>query len=149
MLVEAAATGAAGLAAMAYLDAKMLFSSDFHLIKSFGTAATKSPLLERQHKLTMYYILKDHAEKRPNHPAIVFEGYTWTSSMLFQAINRCAHWLTGDLGLKKGDVVALDFTNCADYCLLILAMEATGIVSSHINCNLTDESLSHCVKVSS
>src|SRR5947209_280258 len=104
MLLEAAA----GAAALAYLDARLLLSSDIRVIGGLATMAVRSAMLEKQGRLTLYYFLKSHAEKTPNHHAIIFEGYTWTWGAFFKAVNRCVNWLTKDLGLKKGDVVALD-----------------------------------------
>lgn len=52
-----------------------------------------------------------------------------------------------DLGIKRGEMVALDGTNSPEYLMLWLALEGIGATPAFINCNLTDKALVHCVKL--
>ena len=52
-----------------------------------------------------------------------------------------------DLGVKVGEVVAIDGGNSAEYLLLWFALDAIGAITSFVNWNLTGAGLVHCVKV--
>ena len=52
-----------------------------------------------------------------------------------------------DLGVKVGEVVAIDGGNSAEYLLLWFALDAIGAIMSFVNWNLTGAGLVHCVKV--
>jgi acyl-CoA synthetase (AMP-forming)/AMP-acid ligase II len=77
-----------------------------------------------------------------------FEGELWTYKRFYLAVQRVGNWLMNDLGIQKGEVVALDGPNSCSYLLLWFALEGIGACPAFINSNLTGESLQHCVKVS-
>ena len=52
-----------------------------------------------------------------------------------------------DLGIQKGEIVAIDGPNSPEYLMLWFALDGIGAVPSFVNCNLTGQSLLHCVKV--
>ncbi|KXJ93774.1 fatty-acyl-CoA synthase, partial [Microdochium bolleyi] len=52
-----------------------------------------------------------------------------------------------DLGIQRGEMVALDGLNSPEHLMLWLGLEAIGASPAFINCNLTDKPLIHCVKV--
>jgi acyl-CoA synthetase (AMP-forming)/AMP-acid ligase II len=57
------------------------------------------------------------------------------------------NWLLNDLGIKEGEVVALDGGNSVEYMLVWFGLEGIGAIPSFVNCNLTGKSLSHCIEV--
>ena len=52
-----------------------------------------------------------------------------------------------DLGIQKGEIVAIDGPNSPEYLMLWFALDGIGAVPSFVNCNLTGQPLLHCVKV--
>ena len=52
-----------------------------------------------------------------------------------------------DMGIQKGEMVALDGPNSAEYLLLWFAIEGIGAGVSYVNCHLTGNPLVHSVKV--
>jgi acyl-CoA synthetase (AMP-forming)/AMP-acid ligase II len=52
-----------------------------------------------------------------------------------------------ELGVKEGEIVALDGGNTPEYMVLWYALEGVGAVPSFVNNNLTGKSLLHCISV--
>jgi acyl-CoA synthetase (AMP-forming)/AMP-acid ligase II len=99
-------------------------------------------------KTLTYYILQEQAQKRPDHPFIIFEGKTTTYKQFFEDITRVGNWLMNDLGIGVEEVVAIDGGNSPEYMMLWFALDAIGAVTSFVNWNLTGTGLVHCAKVS-
>ena len=57
------------------------------------------------------------------------------------------NWLIHNLGIQRGEMVALDGPNSAEYLLIWFALEGIGAGVSFINCHLTGAPLVHSVKV--
>lgn len=96
----------------------------------------------------MYQVLEEQAIKnRPDQVFLVFEGKQWTYRQFFEDVQRVGNWLLKDLGVKRGEVVALNGPNTAEYLMIWLAIDGIGAVTSFINYNLNGEGLQHCVKL--
>ncbi len=52
-----------------------------------------------------------------------------------------------DLGVREGEMVAIDGPNSAEYMMLWFALDGIGAAVAFINSNLTGTSLVHSVKV--
>ena len=86
----------------------------------------KSPEVEKP----IFEILRDWAAMTPNNIALRFYGTDLTYGELEEAINRFAQGLL-DLGLKKGDRVALFMQNCPQFVISFFGiLSAGGIVVS-------------------
>ncbi|KAF2463380.1 long-chain fatty acid transporter-like protein [Lindgomyces ingoldianus] len=100
--------------------------------------------------MTRYY-QRDTAslnyQDSPNHPFLIFEGKTWTYRQFFEYVTKVGNWLMNELGIKVGEIVAIDGGNCAEYLMLWFALDAIGAVISFVNWNLTGAGLVHCVKL--
>ncbi|KAI0913061.1 fatty-acyl-CoA synthase [Ustulina deusta] len=148
--VAGAAVGA--LAAGMYLDARLLIRNDLRQGSRKLAAVLGSRYIAkktRENKLLTYTIF----EHRAGTPAgdnlfLIFEGRQWTYAEFYRALQPIANWLLKDLGIKKGEVVALDGGNTPEYLMLMLALEAIGAASALLNCNLTGNGLTHSVKLS-
>ncbi|KAI0475852.1 fatty-acyl-CoA synthase [Xylariaceae sp. FL0804] len=150
----AATTGAvAGAAALAaYLDAR------FHIRNDLALGARPVSQLRimldlylkvRRGKLLTYSVFEDRAGTRAGESVfLVFEGRQWTYSEFFRALQPVGNWLLKDLGVRRGDVVALDGGNSPEYLLLWLALEAVGAAPAFLNCNLTGRPLVHSIQLS-
>jgi non-ribosomal peptide synthetase component F len=147
-LATAAIAGTA--AAAAYLDAKLHLRHDFSS-GSLNNASAKAQKFiierEKQGKLLLYNCLQDHAEGQPDRLFLEYENRSWTYKQFFNDLQRAGNWLMNDLGIQKGEMVALDGPNSAEYLMLWFALEGIGAGISFINCNLTGVSLTHSVKV--
>jgi acyl-coenzyme A synthetase/AMP-(fatty) acid ligase len=147
------AAGLAGTAAAAaYLDAKYHIRHD---LNSGGietqAAAAQQFIAEREaaDQLLMYSVFEAHARaNRPNHQFLEFEQRTWTYNAFFADIQRVGNWLLNDLGIKKGEMIALNGPNSPEYLMLWFALDGIGACPALINCNLTGDALQHCVTVS-
>lgn len=144
---------AAGTVALgAYLDARFHIRNDIHKgsLKRRAAEATNF-IAERTKagKLFLYNVFEDRAGT-PEGDALflVFEGRQWTYTEFFNALQPVGNWLMKNLGVQKGEMVALDGGNSAEYLMLVFALEAIGAKTALINCNLTAQPLVHCVQLS-
>lgn len=98
--------------------------------------------------MLVYHILEDQAlREHPDHVFLWFEGKTWTYREFFDCVTRVGNWLMKDLGIKVGEIVALDGGNSPEHIMLRIALDGIGAVHSLVNNNLTSNSLVHCLKV--
>ncbi|KAI0857830.1 fatty-acyl-CoA synthase [Xylaria cubensis] len=148
--IAGAAVGA--LAASMYLDAKFHIRNDLRQgPRKLGALLGMRYVAQkmRENKMLYYHVLEDRAgTKAGDDVAIIFEDRQWTYRELFHALHPVANWLLKDLGIKKGEVVAVDGGNSPEFLLIMLALEAIGASGALLNCNLTGNSLVHCVKLS-
>ncbi|KAI0468792.1 fatty-acyl-CoA synthase [Xylaria cf. heliscus] len=151
-LASIAGAAAGALAASMYLDAKFMIRNDLRQgPRKLGAALGLRYLAQktREDKLLYYHILEDRARTAAGDDvALIFEDRQWTHRELFHALHPVANWLLKDLGIKKGEVVAIDGGNTPEYLILMLALEAIGATFALLNCNLTGNALTHCVKLS-
>ncbi len=102
----------------------------------------------------VFDFLSETAAKFPNKPAIISIGLdgesdrTLTFSQLEDYINQIANFFRST-GVKKGDCIALFLENSPESYALYLGLAKLGAISALINTKLRQESLLHCIKVSS
>ncbi|KAI0437188.1 fatty-acyl-CoA synthase [Xylaria telfairii] len=148
--IAGAAVGA--LAVGMYLDAKYFIRNDLRqgprrlgMVLSMRYIAQKA----RENKLLYYNVFEDRAgTAEGDNLALIFEDRQWTYRELFHALHPITNWLLKDLGIKKGEVVAVDGGNTPEYLMIMFALEAIGASAALLNCNLTGNALVHCVKLS-
>lgn len=143
----------ATLPALSYLDAKYLLSHDLRLIRSFLTSTLEQAIYEKRDRLSLYYLLETVAlSPTPalrDRPFLIYEGTTWSYKEAYDMILRYATWLKERYNIKKGEIVALDFTNKPALIWVWYGLWAIGAKPAMINYNLSGERLLHCVKTSS
>lgn len=147
-----AAAAIAGTAAVAaYLDAKYLIKHDLSsgsLVNTSANAQTFIAEREAQKKLLLYHCIEEHAHKQPDHLFLEYEDRSWTYKQFFESLQRVGNWLINHLGVKEGELVALDGPNSPEYLMLWFAIEGIGGGIAFVNSNLTGTSLVQSVKVS-
>ncbi|KAH7032351.1 fatty acid transporter [Macrophomina phaseolina] len=146
----AAAAGAASVAA--YLNAKFHLAHDLRNELTLPIAMVYAAVRLRKNRLLSYHILEEQAERQPDHPWLVYDAAggperrrDWTYAQFLSDVRKAANWLKDHLGVKVGEVVALDGPNTPEYMIFWFALDALGAVPSFINCNLTSKALIHCV----
>lgn len=152
MTVPALAAVAGTSAVAAYLDAKFHIRHDLtqgSLDNARGAALTFISQREAENRLLVYHNIEHWAQlDRPNHLFLEFEGRSWTYKAFYEDLQRVGNWLINDLGIQKHEIVAIDGPNSPEYLMLWFALDGIGACPSFVNCNLTGDSLTHCVKVS-
>ena len=81
-----------------------------------------------------------HGEKR----MITFEGRTLSWREFNALANQMAHLLE-DMGVQRGDAIAVMMENRVEYLATLVAINKLGAVAGLLNTNLTGDSLAHCV----
>ncbi|WP_347491122.1 long-chain-fatty-acid--CoA ligase [Desulfoscipio sp. XC116] len=92
--------------------------------------------------LTMPQYLEKAANNFPDRDAVVFAGIRFSYKMLAAMVNQCAGALA-DLGVKKGDRVALMAPNCPQYILGFLATLKLGAIVVQVNPMYVERELEH------
>lgn len=78
----------------------------------------------------------------PDKPALVFEEATYTYSDVAEAVKQYAN-LLARLGVKKGDRVALQLPNCAEFVFLHLANLSLGAITLPLNTGYRPEEINY------
>ena len=87
-------------------------------------------------------LLKEAAEKHPDAVAIIFEGYKMRYRELDEAVDRLATALQ-DLGVRKGDKVAIFLPNCPQFVIAYYAILRAGGVVTAVNPLYTERELEY------
>ncbi len=121
---------------------------DLRLAKAFGRVL---PTLFRAARPGASFSVADAFEevaaRRPDREAIVFEDRVCSYGELDEEANRVARWAE-DLGLRRGDVVALLMENRPEFVSHWLGLAKLGVVTALINTNLTGRPLAHSLTIS-
>ncbi|KAK8041054.1 hypothetical protein PG994_014061 [Apiospora phragmitis] len=146
-----AALGTAAVAA--YLDGKYHLRQDLWNPNPYWRLLNLQLLLKRKQwadRLTVFDTLEDHANSsRSDELFLMFEGRTWTYAQFFAALQPVGNWLINDLGVQRGEFVAIDSGNSPEYLILMFALNGIGAATALLNCNLTGKALVHCAKIAS
>ncbi|KAK4142881.1 uncharacterized protein C8A04DRAFT_29458 [Dichotomopilus funicola] len=138
----------AAAALAAYANAKYLLSYDWDLVSSVAPALVQKAWWMRRGRINFFYRLEDlaTAKSSANRAFLRFEDRVHTYAQAYDTVLRYATWLKERRGVKKGELVALDFQNTDTFIFLIFALWSLGAVPALINYNLTGKPLAHCVK---
>lgn len=138
----------AAAAAAAYINSKCLVSYDLHLLRSILPTLVASVWWESRGKLNTFYRLEALATSMSseNRDFLRFEDKAYTYAQAYDTVLRYATWLRERQGVKKGELVALDFQNTDTFIFLLFAIWSLGAVPALVNYNLTGKALVHCVK---
>lgn len=135
-------------AAAAYINGRTLLSYDLSLVGSIIPTMAHVLWWTNRGRLNFFYRLEDLAtcKSSANRVFLRFEDKVYTYAQAYDTVLRYANWLQERRGVKKGELVALDFQNTDTFLFLVLALWALGAVPALINYNLTAQPLAHCVK---
>lgn len=112
-----------------------------------GDAMAYMTMMEKKNRLHLYHLIEDQATHHPKRLFLEYQDRSWTYSEFFTDVQRVGNWLINDLGIQKGEMVALDGQNSAEWLMLWFALDGIGASISFVNCHLTGAALLHCVKV--
>lgn len=85
-------------------------------------------------------LLRESAERHPDHEALVFYSHHWTYAELWQAVRRFAAALQAG-GLQAGDRVALMLPNCPHYVMAYYGTLLAGGIVTQMNPLLVEREL--------
>ncbi|KAL6704598.1 hypothetical protein ACN47E_008108 [Coniothyrium glycines] len=145
-----ATVAAASLAAMcgvaAYINGKYHIGQDLKLLRFRRRAESYYADLAKNGRLSLWYGFAPHVPKYSCELCIWSreKTYTWQ-----EVHDRAVQWAQFFLanGIKPGDMVATYLMNSADFLVIWLGLLCIGCAPAHLNYNLKDESLIHCLKV--
>ncbi|MFH1624285.1 MAG: AMP-binding protein [Pseudomonadota bacterium] len=89
-------------------------------------------------------IFKSNARRYPDKTAVIFEDTRYTYKEFNARLNRLSNALI-NLGLRKGDLIAIVADDCIQHIEIFWAGVKTGIVSSVLNPHISERDLSHII----
>ncbi|PBP22170.1 AMP-binding enzyme [Diplocarpon rosae] len=137
------------VAGLSYLNARLSLSYDWRLLGSAFGAQIRGAIRERQDRLSFFYLLEANAiGAQASHPALIFEGRTWTWKNVYETTLQYGTWLKSAYGIQSKEIVAINFMNSEKFIFLWMGLWAIGAKPAFINYNLSGKALAHCIRVS-
>lgn len=124
---------------------RLLFEKSFIAETEIIVSNFTQQLVDRARRRSIADIPTLQAARRPNKPALIFEGWQDTFAEFDDFINRTANALIS-LGLRKGDRVALLSHNNRSFALLRWAIVRIGGVAVPINFMLNANEVGYILK---
>lgn len=90
--------------------------------------------------------VEELAAEKPNDIALFYEDLSWTWQAFNEETNRIANYFY-DLGLRRGDAVALMMENCPEYLFFVAGINKIQGISALINFNQRKQALTHSFNV--
>ncbi|KAI9682140.1 MAG: hypothetical protein M1817_000194 [Caeruleum heppii] len=150
MAVPLAVAIPAAAAGLAYVNARTNLGGDYGLLSALAKNSIKSKLRQRRDRLSLFYVLEEHAQSRQRADKIffIFDGRGWTYKETYDTVLKYGTWLRDRHGVKPKDIVAMDFMNSHHFIFLWLGLFSIGAAPAFINYNLTGKPLVHCIRTS-
>ncbi|THW93209.1 acetyl-CoA synthetase-like protein, partial [Aureobasidium pullulans] len=155
----------AAVASLAYLRAKTSFPNDYAILKATVLGALYVRNCVKNDRVNLFYELEKHAldPKTRDHSFLAIpphipkdvatpadlkglQATEWSYKQVYETVLKFAAWLKQEHGVKKGDMVAIDYTNKTQFVCLWFALFSLGAKAAFINTNLRGKALLHCVK---
>ncbi|KAK7700007.1 long-chain fatty acid transporter fat1 [Diaporthe eres] len=148
MPVPLAVAAPAAVAAAAYINAKAQVWYDLKMLSCVSPVALGMFWRERTGRLSLFYDLEYYAtnSRTKDMPFLLFEDKQWTFKQGLEDTLRYGAWLREAFGIKKGEIVAMDFPNSYMFVFVWLGLWSIGAKPAFINYNLTGQALAHCVR---
>ena len=93
-------------------------------------------------RMTIATLLEAHAGRRPEHPALTFEGQRWTYAQFNALANRYARTFKAG-GIGAGDVVGVLLDNRPEALIAVAALAKLGAAAAMCNTKQRGEVLAH------
>ncbi|KAK3361994.1 hypothetical protein B0T24DRAFT_99515 [Lasiosphaeria ovina] len=135
-------------AVAAYINARCLVSYDLRLLASLLPTLANVAWWKSRGQVNLFYRLESLATSKSSQDRdfLRWENKSYTYAQAYDIVLRYANWLSAQRGVKKGELVALDFQNTDTFLFLVLALWAIGARPALINYNLGGKPLVHCIK---
>ena len=101
-------------------------------------------LINQASQFTVGDILRKNTRVRPERVALVFDGREWTFAELNQEVNKLANSLA-QLGIDRGDRVAILSENRVEYCEMFHAAAKLGIIVPAFNWRFSERELKESI----
>ncbi|RMZ79145.1 hypothetical protein DV738_g3512, partial [Chaetothyriales sp. CBS 135597] len=146
--LAAAAAIPLSVAGLAYLNARWRLPEDWRAIRGVYKSTSRFNSRLKDDKVNSFYIIEEHAANPAvaNQPFLIYQGKTWTFKQTYERTLRYAGWLHSTWNVKRGDMIAIDLLNSAEFVFLILAVWSLGATPALINYNLVGEPFVHSVR---
>lgn len=138
----------AAAAGLAYLNARSSLWYDLLMLRSVIPAVINMNMSQFRDRINVFYRLEENAQAAAtkNRPFILYDDFTYTYAQAYDRVLRYGVWLKEKMGVKKGDVVAMDFMNSDTFVFIWMGLWSIGAKPAFINYNLREQPLVHCIE---
>lgn len=135
-------------ATAAYINAKAHVWYDLKMLSCVAPMALGMFWRERTSRLSLFYDLEYWAtnSKTADLPFLLFEDRRWTFREGYEETLRYGTWMRERFGIKKDEIVAMDFPNGDAFVFIWMGLWSIGAKPAFINYNLTGHALVHCAR---
>jgi len=107
---------------------------------------TTNSLIRHSHSATVIGTFEDRVRAYPDRPALQRGELVWSFTELDRRVTRLAHVL-GNLGIVRGDRIAILSENRPEYVEAVLACARVGAILACQNWRLAVPELRHCISM--
>lgn len=129
---------------MGFFDA---ITREVHYLRTGMRINRRTKHITPDSPVTTADLLEEWVKKTPTAPALYFEDRVISWKQLDQGAARYARWAM-DLGLGKGDAVAILMENRPEYIMAWFGLHKIGAIGALINTHLTAAPLAHSLNIS-
>ena len=115
-------------------------------LRSVAGVLSRIGNLKPDGQVTVPDLFEMWADQTPDAPALLFEDAAFSYCEFDAAANRYARWAQ-ELGLGRGDVVALFMENRPEFIIAWFGLAKIGVTIALINTHLAHHALAHCIDV--
>lgn len=140
----------AATAAITYLDARLSLSHDVGLLSTLLGGRIGQAIVDKRDRWNAFYLLEERAQSPTycNQSFIVHRDREWSYSQTYEKVLRYGAWLKQRYGVRRNEIVAMDFMNSDTFIFLWFGLWAIGARPAFINYNLQGKALEHCLRAS-
>ncbi|KAK0618863.1 hypothetical protein B0T14DRAFT_565769 [Immersiella caudata] len=149
-MTSLALTAAVATATTAYLRARFSLDHDLLFLRITTTTALNLIRAVRSNRVNIFYTLESHAlnPSTASRPFLWFEGKSHSYAEVYDTVLRYGNYLRTVCGVKKGEVVAMDYQNSERFVIMWFALWSVGATPAFINWQLGGKPLAHCLRTS-
>ncbi|KAF2402729.1 fatty acid transporter, variant, partial [Trichodelitschia bisporula] len=133
-----------------YLDARYALRADASMLSVFLRTTLAGVFLEKKDRVSAFYTLEKWATdpKTADKDFLLFAGKSWSYKAAYEQALKHGAWVGKRFGIKKNEVVAMDFVNSETFLWTWFGLWAIGAKPAFVNYNLADRPLLHCIRTS-
>ncbi|ODV88336.1 hypothetical protein CANCADRAFT_144754 [Tortispora caseinolytica NRRL Y-17796] len=132
-----------------YQLAKLNNDHDAHILRCMTAAQIDLAYDFMNDRVNVFYLLEDAKNLYSHELGLLYASdmRQYTYKEYYDMSLRYANYFLKEYGIKKNEFVAVYCTNSPEFLFIFMGLSAIGARPALINCNLTDNSLAHCVKL--
>jgi acyl-CoA synthetase (AMP-forming)/AMP-acid ligase II len=145
---NASLTAVAGVAALAYLNAKYSLYKDISAIVKQKSAETAFASAVAAKRASPFYLFEASVQAHAEEQCVWSREGVYTFREFYDRVLQWGQYFIAQ-GVQPGDIVGLYMQNSPEFMMIWFGLWSVGAAPGMVNWNLADDALVHCVKLAS